>query len=131
MLAEMKEQMNSGTRQLDIDFKSGKISLKGINVQKRISFLDYIFGGCEIGVHVAIDYTLSNGDPNNQNSLHHLDQYNYPQRNQYTDAISAVCNILQDYDADQIFPVYGFGGMLPNTPDGKASHCFALNGDIF
>ena len=32
-------------------------------VQPRVSFLDYIFGGCEIGVHVAIDYTMSNGPP--------------------------------------------------------------------
>lgn len=30
-----------------------------------------------------------------------------------------------------MFPVYGFGGKIPGTPDGKASHCFALNGDIF
>lgn len=31
-------------------------------MEERVSFLDYIFGGCEIGVHVAIDFTLSNGD---------------------------------------------------------------------
>ena len=30
-----------------------------------------------------------------------------------------------------MFPVYGFGGKLPSTPEGSASHCFALNGDIF
>jgi len=52
-------------------------------------------------------------------------------RNQYTDAISAVCEILKDYDADQMFPVYGFGGKVPQHPEDKASHCFALNGDIY
>lgn len=45
--------------------------------------------------------------------------------------MKAVCEILQDYDADQMFPVYGFGGQVPYNPDGKASHCFALNGDIY
>ena len=30
-----------------------------------------------------------------------------------------------------MFPVYGFGGKISNHPDGKASDCFALNGDIY
>jgi hypothetical protein len=38
----------------------------------RVTFLDYIFGGCEIGVHVAIDYTLSNGPVKDPESLHYL-----------------------------------------------------------
>ena len=40
-------------------------------------------------------------------------------------------NILTDYDMDQMFPVYGFGGKLPNSPEQGASHCFSLSGDIF
>lgn len=80
-------------------------------LQPRISFLDYVFGGCEIGVHVAIDYTLSNGPANDPMSLHFLDPRS--NRNQYTDAMLSVLNILQDYDSDQMFPVYGFGGKLP------------------
>lgn len=52
-------------------------------------------------------------------------------KNQYTEAISSVLNVLQDYDADSMFPVYGFGGKLPGTPDNAPSHCFALNGDVF
>ena len=36
---------------------------------------------------------------------------------------------MQNYDSDQKFPVFGFGGKLPG--ESKASHCFALNGDIF
>ena len=44
-------------------------------------------------------------------------------------ATQAVWDILQNYDEDQKYPVYGFGARLPNTEG--ASHCFALNGDIF
>jgi hypothetical protein len=30
-----------------------------------------------------------------------------------------------------MYPVYGFGAKLPGAPDAAASHCFALNGNIF
>jgi len=42
----------------------------------------------------------------------------------------AVGHILEHYDSDQKFPLYGFGGKLKGAPN-KASHCFALNGNIF
>lgn len=66
--------------------------------QQRATFLDYIFGGTEISVHVAIDYTLSNGPPNEQDSLHYLNPNNFI--NEYTAAISACLGIIQDYDSD-------------------------------
>ena len=80
-------------------------------------------------VNVAIDYTLSNGPPNDPNSLHYFD----PQTgmNEYTQAIGAVMNIIQDYDSEGQFPCFGFGGKVPGSPDESASHCFALNGDIY
>lgn len=84
-------------------------------------------GGCEIGVHVAIDYTMSNGPPDKSDSLHYLNPQTM--KNQYTDAIHSIVSILQNYDSDQMFPVYGFGGKLPGKDN--VSHCFALNGDIF
>ena len=43
--------------------------------------------------------------------------------------ISACLGILENYDDDKRFPVYGFGGKLPERS--KVSHNFALNGDIF
>ena len=30
-----------------------------------------------------------------------------------------------------MYPVFGFGGKIPYTPDSKTSMCFALNGDIY
>lgn len=107
----------------------GKLTLYNLSLRPRVTFLDYIFGGCEIGVHVAVDYTLSNGDVKDRSSLHYIDPRTG--RNQYMDAMHSVLNILSDYDVNGMFPVYGFGGMLPDTPDNAPSHCFALNGDIF
>lgn len=39
-------------------------------------------------------------------------------------------NVLQYYDSDKEIPAYGFGAQVPPAK-GRASHCFALNGDIF
>lgn len=38
---------------------------------RRPSFLDYVRGGCEISVMVAIDFTASNGAPSLPTSLHY------------------------------------------------------------
>lgn len=43
--------------------------------------------------------------------------------------MQSVGGILENYDSDQKFPLYGFGGQLKDAT--TASHCFALNGDIF
>jgi len=102
---------------------SGTLIFKQALVQQVPTFLDYLRGGCEINMVVAVDFTASNGNPTNPNSLHHVD----PQRpNQYEQAIHAVGSILAYYDRDGNIPAYGYGGRMP---DGNVSHCFALNGN--
>ena len=93
---------------------------------KRHTFLEYIFGGCEIQLSIAVDFTLSNGHPSDKDSLHYLDM----NKNEYLHAIKSVGNILQYYDSDKQIPVFGFGATVPPSTN-RASHCFALNGDIF
>ena len=51
---------SGGQQQLPIS-NGIKLGINGFKCEERVSFLDYIFGGCEIGVQVAIDFTLSNG----------------------------------------------------------------------
>ncbi|XP_076806884.1 copine-8-like [Clavelina lepadiformis] len=101
---------------------SGMVNLLSIQMQKVASFLDYIRGGTELCFVVAIDFTASNGNPQQPSSLHYI---NPNQPNQYSLAIQAVGNIIQDYDTDKLFPTYGFGARLP--PDGRVSHNFAVN----
>jgi len=45
--------------------------------------------------------------------------------NQYEQALTAVGEIIADYDSDKLFPVLGFGARLP--PDGRVSHEFYVN----
>ena len=106
--------------------KNQQVTFHDVVFHKRHSFLEYIFGGCEIQLSVAIDFTLSNGNPAEKDSLHYLDM----NKNEYLNAIKSVGNILQYYDSDKQIPVFGFGAIVPPS-NNRASHCFALNGDIF
>lgn len=117
--------LKGGSTQLK--FKSNMVHVQKFELHKTVNFLEYVFGGCEINLNIAIDFTLSNGDPRQTaDSLHSSD----PRRNEYLKAVKAVGEILQYYDSDKEIPLYGFGGLVPPTK-GRASHCFALNGDIF
>jgi len=71
------------------------------------TFVDYIAGGSEINLTVAIDYTGSNGDPRKPGTLHYI----HPdgQLNDYEKALTAVGSIVARYDANQLFSVRGFG----------------------
>lgn len=107
----------------------GILTFKTLRIEQRHSFLNYIFSGCEINLAIAIDFTLSNGKPTDEDSLHTSDLSN----NSYYQALRSVGDILQFYDSDKLFPSFGFGGKLNLGIDysDNASHCFALNGNIF
>ena len=69
-----------------------------------------------------MDFTASNGDPQNPRSLHFLSETG---ENQYTQAIKSVGEIIEPYDADKQFPGLGFGARIP--PHGQVSFEFFLN----
>ncbi|XP_063715265.1 copine-9-like isoform X2 [Symsagittifera roscoffensis] len=101
---------------------SGTITFNRCGVKKVHSFLDYIAGGTQLSFTVAIDFTASNGDPRNFQSLHYLDS---SRPNHYATALMSVGQVVEQYDTDKLFPVYGFGARLP--PNGIVSHDFAVN----
>ncbi len=90
----------------------------------KLTFIDYISKGMQINLEIAIDYTASNNE--NPIPLHSLD-YRYP--NDYEKAIQSCGTIIAYYDFDQLFPVYGFGGIpkIPGYPANIVSHCFNIN----
>ncbi|KAK3932056.1 Copine-8 [Frankliniella fusca] len=99
-----KQQKKSGTYT-----HSGEIILTHFEKRKLYSFLDYIM-------------SASNGDPNSPTSLHYTGS---SELNQYEQALTAVGEIIQDYDSDKLFPVLGFGARIP--PHGQVSHEFFVN----
>lgn len=87
------------------------------------TFADYIGGGCELNVGVAIDFTGSNGDPRKPGTLHYRAKDGT--LNDYEKAITSILNILGPYDSNQQYPVWGFGAKY----GGVVRHCFQCGPD--
>ena len=85
---------------------SGLIVMIHCEKRKSFTFLDYVQGGTELACTISIDFTASNGSPNNPDSLHFYSPYGGTV-NQYEMAIRAVGDIIEDYDSDKLFPVLG------------------------
>lgn len=86
----------------------------------KAEFIDYLSGGLEMNLSIAIDFTGSNGDPRIPGSLHYFHQNG--ELNDYEKAITAVGSVIARYDTDQRFPVLGFGAKF----NGVIKHCFQV-----
>ena len=81
-------------------------------------YLSWMFQTCCFSL---IEIHFCPGDPRDPRSLHYFNpEYPY---NQYTTAIDSVGQVIQDYDSDKLFPVFGFGGVFFG---GNTSHCHPL-----
>ncbi|XP_032642179.1 copine-3 [Chelonoidis abingdonii] len=117
------ECINEKKRQKKKSYKnSGVVSVKHCEIIVECTFLDYIMGGCQLNFTVGIDFTGSNGDPRSPDSLHFISPNGV---NEYLTAIWSVGMVIQDYDADKMFPAFGFGAQIP--PSFQVSHEFPLN----
>jgi len=86
-----------GAKQIAITNAQGsRFIFSNMVIKKRESFLDYLFGGCEIGVHLGIDFTASNRKIDDPDSLHCYDET----KNQYITCMNSISHILQNYDSD-------------------------------
>ena len=104
-----------------IKFDSERTGIIFIDPIKNYSFIDYLRGGMQISLSLAIDFTASNEKPTDPKSLHYLSSYN----NQYELAIKACGEIVAYYDYSQMFETYGFGGKFFGNLN--VDHCFPLN----
>jgi len=121
-----KAAKNSTTIQLTLKGpRRATFAIHNIQIERKDTFMDYIAGGLSINLFVAIDFTKSNKEPTQPDSLH---QFVDPSRpNDYVKVIRSVGEILQAYDNDRKVPVYGFGARLPPAYN-HTSHCFACDG---
>jgi hypothetical protein len=107
---------------------SGVLTATDCAIEHHYTFAQYVQGGLEVNMFVAIDFTGSNGDPKLPQSLHYLHP-THEKLNQYEEAIIQVGQVLEPYDTDKNYPVYGFGARLVNatkTFDATTNHCFVL-----
>ncbi len=83
---------------------SGLLEIEAIEIIEEISFLDYIRHGTQMHFVVAIDFTASNGAPNDPTSLHYINPH---RPNSYEIALRSVGDIIQHYDSSQLYPAFG------------------------
>jgi hypothetical protein len=115
---------------------SGTLTALNPTVVPKPTMLEFIRGGCEISLTVAIDFTGSNGTPSHPNSLHYINPAgltDYNQMNQYEKAILSVGSVVESYDTDKLFPVYGFGAQIMSATGqySPVQHCFPVYGGGF
>lgn len=89
--------------------KIGKLEIDSIRVQRVFGFNDYLASGLNIAVNFAVDFTGSNGEPVDQDSLHFRGGAT---PNSYETALSQVASVLLPFDKDQTVGLYGFGGVF-------------------
>lgn len=114
---------------------SGTFSCVGARIESHPTLGQYIMGGLEISLSVAIDFTASNGctrdgrpDNTSRKSLHRVGEPGY--LNDYEKAILAVGSVIEPYSSAKQFSVYGFGAKIYQD-DGSLSpvqHCFPIYG---
>jgi hypothetical protein len=104
---------------------SGTMELTFCQKEKIHTFVEFLRGGMEMNFEVGIDFTQSNGQVNDPSSLHFINNQVPGHLNEYALAIKSVGDIIQAYDTDKLFPVWGFGARLPHTS--APSHRFSVN----
>jgi len=109
-LLDCKQQKQIGTANLVVSFETRK------------SFVDYLSDGMQINLVIGIDFTASNGSPTELNSLHYCTS---AEPNFYERAIVSCGDILNYYDYDKMYPVFGFGAQMMGS--NVVNHCFNLN----
>jgi hypothetical protein len=92
---------------------SGTLLISNLSLERHPTFLQYLRGGCLLTVSIGIDFTIANGEPSDPLSYHSWDS-SHQTLNQYEKAITSVGSILEEYDDDKMFPVYGFGAKVRN-----------------
>jgi len=129
------DMLKTGQREFGLknptkSYNPGTLKVSNFVLEERPSFIDYLRGGVQLNAIIAIDFTGSNGLPNQPSSLHAMKTDG--NLNEYQKAISSVCQIVLNYDFDQRVPVYGFGAkpQFPTLQSPTVSHCFPCTGNI-
>lgn len=60
------------------NYTVGHITITDFKLKRRASFWDYISGGLQLNLMLAIDYTASNKNANDPKSLHYIKQDGAP-----------------------------------------------------
>jgi len=60
----------------NFELAQGSLQIGGFKMEKEYTLVDYLTAGWQLSLFVGIDFTGSNGDPKNPESLHYLSSEN-------------------------------------------------------
>jgi hypothetical protein len=101
----LSERSNGGDLEEDIEVVD-VASLRPLSATLAKRFDGYMNKSCRIDFCVAIDFTSSNGDPREENSLHYQCEDSL---NDYEETITAIGEALDVYSKTKDYSVWGFG----------------------
>ena len=122
-LGSIIEGVGKPSGRMPVQYKGkthGSLVTMKADVFQVATLTEFLSGGMQMSLMVAVDFTGSNGSPMVPGTLHYLDPRDLP--NQYQSAISCIGGILQEYDTDKKFPIWGFGARI----NGVVNHCFQI-----
>jgi hypothetical protein len=107
--ATVNEVLNVDTFNKELKNLKGKLQGRLTCVKSDLmndpSILDFLLGGCFFEYAIAIDFTGSNGDPRQPDTLHHKKK---GKMNLYQKAIQSFGTVLVPQDSDQKIAALGF-----------------------
>jgi len=121
-LVKMQEQSLPLTRPKKLGKTYGTLDVRKSFLQERHTFIEYVRGGMDIRLLLAIDFTASNGNYLDYGTLHFLREETG--KSQYMDALSDVGRIVEVYSEKKEFACWGFGAKVGQEK--VTSHCFPL-----
>lgn len=95
--------------------KAGSLKVLKSRIHHIPSMLQYLSGGCELDLMVAIDCTLNNGNPSQQDGLHYSSE---SWLNDYQAILFKIGSVFDSYEG-QDFVLWGYGA---KTPAGQQSY---------
>lgn len=115
------------------DSSAAAVHIYQVKMNAVYSLTDYIKGGVHLNCSIAVDFTLSNGDPFDQSSLHFLDENS---KNEYVKVLQQVGAWMAHYTKNIQF--YGFGAIFDEYEEGDSvnektkdeenvNYCFKIN----
>jgi hypothetical protein len=100
---------------------SGILEITSFEVLKKHSMVDFLQSGLKLNLLIGVDFTSSNQDFSLPTSLHNLQCENF-----YEKMITSVGSVFSQYDPQQLFALFGFGGEPQWLR--RVDHSFSLNG---
>ncbi|CAB9505045.1 Copine-1 [Seminavis robusta] len=89
--------------------KAGCLKVLKAHIVQIPSLLEFVCGGCEIDLTIAVDCSMANGEYTDETGLHFRSQL---WLNDYQAAIHKVGVICESYNTRKEFNIWGFGGII-------------------